>query len=307
MKDEELKNSDTDINTEAKSDTISEDNSNVISDGDADTHGEKAASSGEDTHNEDSSDSKDAPRGEDNLELHNMKFKERMRAKRAKLANNMEDMTKRERIFYILSYYKWYIIAAIVVVICAITIPATIYKNSRPVAISYAIVNCPSPDNINTDFVDDYRDSFGLYGAYQVKSNKTLHLNKETYLTEYAQSQGTSDYTEFPMLCFNGYYDIIITDDVGAVYCGMQEIIFPLKAYLPADIYSQIEDRVFETENHDGEVVPFAIDISDTEFAKKLNLGYENVYIGFPGTTSENYKNAKRMIKYILDIDITIE
>lgn len=241
---------------------------------------------------------------EDNLELHTMKFRERIKAKRAKLAKNMEGMSKSERAFYIISYYKWKIIAFIAILVCAIVIPVTIYEKSRPIAISYAIVNCTSPADINTDFVDDYMDYFGLTGNYQVRSDKELHLDKETYLEEYARSQGNSSYTEFPMMCFNGYYDIIITNKTGAVYCGMQEIMFPLKSYLPADIYSQIEDRVFETENHDGETEPFAIDISDTEFAKNLNLGYDDVYIGFPGTTEANYTNAKRMLNYILGVEI---
>lgn len=85
------------------------------------------------------------------------------------------------------------------------------------------------------------------------------------------------------------------------------EITYPLKKYLPADIYTLVEDRVVETAGYDGSVVPFAIDISDTDFAKSLNLGYDDVYIGFPGNTDQNYKNAKRMLKYILNLDIDTE
>lgn len=240
---------------------------------------------------------------EDNLELHSMSFKERIKAKQNKLKRNMEGMSPKEKSFYILSYYKWQIITAIVVIVCAIALPVTIYRNTRPVAIAYVIVNCDAPEIINENFVDDYREFFGLQGNYQVRSDTSIHLDKDTYLEEFAQNRNDSVYTEFPMMCFNGFYDIIITDDVGAIYCGMQEIMCPLRNYLPADLYSQIEDRIFETENHDGDVVPFAIDISDTEFAKNLNLGYDKVYIGFPGTTEENYVNAKRMLKYILGVE----
>lgn len=243
---------------------------------------------------------------EDNLELHNLRFFERQRAKRAKLKENMKDMTRGQKFGYILSYYKGKIILGLILLAICIALPVTIYKKSRPVAISYCIVNAAEPDAVNTDFVDDYRTMFGLTGAYQVHNDLTVHLDKETYLQE-SQGSSASIYTELPMLCFNGYYDIMILDEKGLEYCAMQEIIYPLKNYLPADIYSLVEDRLCEAEDHDGVSVPFAIDISDTDFAKHLNLGYDKVYLGFPGNSERNYVNAKRMIKYILHLDIDTE
>ena len=243
---------------------------------------------------------------EDNLELHNLRFFERQRAKRAKLKENMKDMTRGQKFGYILSYYKGKIILGLILLAICIALPVTIYKKSRPVAISYCIVNAAEPDAVNTDFVDDYRTMFGLTGAYQVHNDLTVHLDKETYLQE-SQGSSASVYTELPMLCFNGYYDIMILDEKGLEYCAMQEIIYPLKNYLPADIYSLVEDRLSEAEDHDGVSVPFAIDISDTEFAKHLNLGYDKVYLGFPGNSERNYINSKRMIKYALHLDIDTE
>ena len=109
------------------------------------------------------------------------------------------------------------------------------------------------------------------------------------------------------MLCFNGFYDVMIMDEKGLEYCAMQEIIYPLRNYLPAEIYSAVESRICTADDHDGVNVPFAIDISDTDFAKGLNLGYDKVYLGFPGNTERNYVNAKRMLKFILHLDIDTE
>lgn len=244
---------------------------------------------------------------EDNLELHSLSFRERQRARRQRLKNHMEGMTAGQKAGYILSYYKGKIILAIILLAVCIALPVTIYKKSRPVALSYCIVNSPEPSAVDTSFVDEYLDFYNLNGAYQIHNDLTVHLDKDTYLEEYSQNSSASVYTELPMLCFNGYYDIMIMDEKGLEYCAMQEIIYPLKTYLPADIYSQISDRICTADDNDGVTVPFAIDISDTDFAKGLNLGYDKVYLGFPGNTEQNYINAKRMVKFILHLDIDTE
>lgn len=244
---------------------------------------------------------------EDNLELHSLNFRERQRAKRQKLKDNMNGMTKGQKVGYILYYYKGKIIIGFILLAICIAIPVTIYKKSRPVALSYCIVNAEDSDAVNTSFIDDYLNFYDMHGAYQIHKDTTVHLDKDTYLQEYAQNSSASIYTELPMLCFNGYYDVIIMDEKGLSYCAMQEIIYPLKNYLPAEIYNLIKDRTYEAADNDGFVVPFAIDISDTDFAKSLNLGYDKVYIGFPGNTERNYINAKRILKYIFRFDIDTE
>ena len=241
---------------------------------------------------------------EDNLELQALPFRERQKAKRERLKKHMEGMTGQEKFLYLASYYKWKALITISVIIIAISISITIYNNKRPVALAYAILNCESPENINADFLDDYREQFGLTDGYRVTELTDIYLDKESFLQVAAQTSNSS-YSEFPMMCYNGMYDIVISDEAGTVYCGMQEIVTPLEAYFPADIYSMIDkERIFETENYEGEVVPFAIDISDTEFAKSLNLSYDTVYLSFPGSTEANYKNSKRILEYILGIDV---
>ena len=255
----------------------------------------------------DSKDAKPTVNTEDNLELHSLSFRDRQRAKRARLKEHMDGMSKGQKFGYILSYYKGKIILGLILLAICIAIPVTIYKKSRPVALSYCIVNAPEPSAVDTSFVDEYLDFYNLNGAYQLESDVTVHLDKDAYLEEYSQNSSASIYTELPMLCFNGYYDVMIMDEKGLEYCAMQEIIYPLRNYLPAEIYSEVESRICSADDNDGVNVPFAIDISDTDFAKGLKLGYDKVYLGFPGNTERNYINAKRMLKFILHLDIDTE
>ena len=212
-----------------------------------------------------SKDTKPTVNTEDNLELHSLSFRDRQRAKRARIKEHMEGMTKGQKFGYILSYYKGRIILGLVLLAICIAIPVTIYKKSRPVALSYCIVNSPEPSAVDTSFVDEYLDFYNLNGAYQLESDVTVHLDKDTYLEEYSQNSSASVYTELPMLCFNGFYDVMIMDEKGLEYCAMQEIIYPLRNYLPAEIYSEVESRICTADDNDGVNVPFAIDISDTD------------------------------------------
>lgn len=244
--------------------------------------------------------------GEDSLELHSMKFKERMQAKRQKLKDNLSTMSKKEQISYILFYYKWTFIAVAIALICGISLFLTIYKNTRPSALSYAVLNISNPMELNTDFEDDYLAYYDFPKGYQIILDAQRHLNKESYLKVLNSGEDSADYSGFPALCFNGRFDVVITDEAGAEYCSMQEIFNPLQSYFPADIYPLLEDRIYEAANNEDIIMPFAIDISDTEFARSLNLDYDTVYLGFPGTTDQNYQHAKLFLKYILDLDIEV-
>ena len=78
---------------------------------------------------------------EDNLELHSLPFRVRQRARHQRLKDHMEGMATGQKAGYILSYYKGKIILAIIILAVCIALPVTIYKKSRPVALSYCIVN----------------------------------------------------------------------------------------------------------------------------------------------------------------------
>ena len=260
----------------------------------------------EETEEDNEAEKEDKEAAEDNLEMRLLPFRERMKAKRAKLKKTLSSMSKKEQFSYILFYYKWTFLAITIAIVCVVSITLTIYKNTRPFALSYAVLNISNPMDLNRDFEAEYIDYYGFPKKYQINLDAQRHLDKETYLKVLNSGQDSADYTGFPALCFNGRFDVVVTDEKGAEYCSMQEIFNPLQSYFPADIYPLLEDRIYEAANNDDVVMPFAIDISDTAFAKSLNTGYEKVYLGFPGTTDENYQHAKLFLKFVLGLDIEV-
>ena len=297
MKDEEIK----------KPQTVAEEPSAVSKAKEADTNTDQVEITEEG--NDETSENKDAKdqeskawTGEDRLEAVGLSRREKRRYKREKYKKTVEGMTRNQKISYFLTYNKWPVIFSVTATVLIFLLGVTVYKNSRPVALSYVIVNAADPQAVDTSFKKDYCARFGMERGYQFHEQLNVSLDLDTYHAKFGELANNSDYTSVPMRAYNGYYDVMIMDEKGAEYCAYQDIIHPIKSYLPADILAQVEDRALMLPNYYKDVVPMAIDISDTEFAKSLNLGYDKVYLGFPGTTEENYENAKRLLIYTLGI-----
>ncbi len=247
---------------------------------------------------------------EDNLELHNMKFMERMRAKKERYKKNTEGMSAGQKLGYFVYYYKGRVFLTITLIFLAIAVPVTIYNKTRPVAISYAIINCSNPKDVNDSLFEDYRNSYTFKEPNQIVEDKDVKLDPDEYDESVLHSANNTDYAQFPMLCHNNYYDIIFTDRTGMEFLSTNSVVLTLEAGLPTDLYSLIEDqyasRIYESPNYNGDPVPYAINITGTDFAKELNLGYEPIYICFPGNDERNISNAKKMVDYIFNLGLDL-
>lgn len=245
---------------------------------------------------------------EDNLEIRKMKFKDRTKAKLARLKKNMEGMSKKEKAKYIIYYYKWHFIIGALLLFLLISVPLTIYKNTRPVAISYVVINSPNYLQINTDAFLDYKEYYDFDKSDRILGITSINISLETYDENY--NADDPSYSTFPMNCYDNFYDVIFTDRAGLEYCSSTNLIYPIEDILTKDvediIFEEYPDLVVTAKNYADIDVPYAIDISDTDFAKSLNLGYEEIFICFPGSEERNIVNTKKMINYIFNFNLEI-
>lgn len=247
---------------------------------------------------------------EDNLELRRMRFKDRLRAKSERFKENTEDMSTWGKFKYFVYYYKWHVILTGLAIFLAISIPTSIIKNNRPVSISYAVVNSPAPEQIKEKLFNDYAKHYNIADGYQIRNNLYVTLSQKGYEENMGQQEGNSSYTQFPTLCYNDYYDIILTDKSGLEYCTSTSLVQPLEDRLYDDIYTELKEKypniMITSPDYEGKQVEFALDVSHTQFIKDLNVGYEQVYICFPGDSEQNIISIRRFLKYIFDLDIEI-
>ncbi len=236
---------------------------------------------------------------DDRLEQRGLSRKEKRKYKKEKLQETMEGMSPSEKRKYLLYYYKEVIIIALAIIASAAVIGRTIYRNSRPITISYVVVNCVNQLEFNLDAVEDYAKAIGKYDGCQVKGDTNVKILKDEYTQSYEDNANSQIYINFTTMATSDYYDVVFTNYEGAVYCGGMDIFYPLDKYLDKETYNKIKDRIVKIDNMAGQPAELAIDISDTEFAKSLNVGYDDIYIGFPGDQERNHVAVKDLLDYL--------
>ncbi len=236
---------------------------------------------------------------DDRLEEHSMSRKQRRAYKKQKLLETTEGMSDSEKRKYLLYYYKERIIFAVIALIAIIVISRTLYKNSRPTVLSYVVINCADQFNFNADAIDQYAKDIGKFDGYQLHGDTNVYAKKEEYSQEYEYNPNSQKYIAFQTMATADYYDVVITNMEGAVYCGNIDIFYPLDTYLDEAHYNKIKDRIVILKNMDQKDSQLAIDVSDVPFIKSLRLGYDDVYIGFAGDTERNHVAVNDFIDYL--------
>ncbi|MCR5102905.1 MAG: hypothetical protein K6B68_00380 [Eubacterium sp.] len=233
------------------------------------------------------------------LDYKQMSRKEKKEYKKQQLEETTKDMTPSEKRKYLLYYYKERIIFVIIAVAIVGFVSKTIYDNSRPITISYCILNCKDPLNFSDEPFNNYAKAIGKFDGCQINGNTSTQIKKEDYGKGYEYNTNSQSYISFTMVATTDYYDIIFTDMDGAEYCGMMDIFYPLDRFLDEEHYNKIKDHIVVLKDSNGKPAEYAIDISDTDFAKTLNTGYSDIYIGFPGDQQRNHDAVNDFIDYL--------
>lgn len=239
---------------------------------------------------------------ENKLELAVMSKKERRAAKKAAYREYTSTMSGKEKVSYFFYCYKWHIIIPICCILLILCYGMAFYKNSRPKALSYAVLNAHEFDK---SFHEDYLSYFNMPENHVVQATAGYIVDYDYYKTNtVSASKDGTDYSTFALTCETGTFDVIIGDGAGIKYCTFVEIVQPLDLYFTEEQYAALEGHIVKFQDSSYTFYPYAIDISDTEFAKRLNLEYSKVYMAFPGVTEENMTNSLRLLEYVFGIEL---
>ena len=254
---------------------------------------------------------------EDWLELSLMSKKERRAKKRSMFKERTADMTGKEKFKYIVYYYKWYFIFAVVAILVFGSLGLVIYRNSRPVSIAAAALNSEDPSSVSSKPLEDFAKANDLDDGHRLVADTYYNVTLEY---ERSNNASTSNASSLALLVQDNYYDVLITDLYGLEYCNYACILFFMDEYFDAETVEKYKDKIYyssdysDTDNAKAAVnaksteilmavgdrsKPIAVDISGTEFAKKMNLGYDDVYICVPGGKDRNKERAKMLLEYI--------
>ena len=233
------------------------------------------------------------------LDLQGLSRKEQRRIKKEQLAETISDMTPFQKFKYLLYFYKELIIVAIIVFAALWFITSNAYRVTRPVTISYSIINCGDSLEFHPEPFTEYAEAIGKGKGYQIKGDSNVVITGEENSGKYEANINGEIFVNFMNLVGSDYYDVLFTDDVAAKFCTNVDVFTPLNEYLDADTYNLVKDHIVTFKDSKGNTIEAVVDVSDTAFAKSLNVGYDKVYIGFPGKQERNHQAVKEFLEYL--------
>lgn len=239
------------------------------------------------------------------LDYRYMSRKERRAYRRAELDRYTEGMNRRQRIGYFFTCHQWKILMSLMVIVSVSIISYAVYRQTRPVAISYGIINSTDPYSTDDSVFDDYKAYYGIDKTEKLRAVTNLYYDLSTWEEDY--NENAAEYSSFPLLCGENMYDILITDRTGLECCSYINLIYPLDTLgsgLTELFEGELADYVITAKDSADHISAYAVDISGTEFAERLNIGYDDVYLCFPGNSDENQENVRKLLNYIFELGL---
>ena len=233
------------------------------------------------------------------LDLHGLSRKEQRQIKKQQLAETIADMTPSQKCKYLLYFYKERILVTVIIIAALWFITSNAYRVTRPVTISYSVINCGDSLEFNSEPFNEYAEAIGKRKGYQIKGDSNVVITGTENTGEYKANINGEIFVNFMNLVGADYYDVLFADDTAANYLTSANVFTPLNEYLDADTYALVKDHIVTYKDMNGNIIEAAVDVSDTAFAKSLKTGYNKVYIGFPGKKERNHQAVKEFLEYI--------
>lgn len=243
---------------------------------------------------------------ENALEMSSMSAKERRAYKKELRSKRLEAMEGKEKRRYIIQYYKWYFIGAVAAVFLCYVFGRTIYTATLPTELMVAVTN----DGTNAVCEQYIPDAFRKY--YQLGKKNTIQIFDNLTIEDAddvtIQESTLTDYEKIIVYISSDRLDAIIGNEDTLNYYKSTGDIAMVDQCMDEDLYQEIKDHIVKVTDdtqymNDGKPYAAAIDISDTEFAKKCQFSYDTVYLMIPNNRYVNNEATMRLIRMIFGIE----
>lgn len=218
-----------------------------------------------------------------------MKIKETLQTE----AEKLRSMSKKDRIWYIWEYYKFHILGILLAFIMLFNIGAALYRSTFDTVLHCYFLNSQSPE-LNLASAEE---GFASYAGLNEKQLLTL----ESGSASFDASAGELEYAvlaKITALVMSHDLDIIIGDTASANHYASLNGFADLETILPEDLSARLKDRFYYAKDMDGAEFAFAIDLSDTEFARRTGLLQDSPLLSVIAG-SERKEMATAFIRYI--------
>lgn len=236
-----------------------------------------------------------APRGKyRNCEDMAMNLKEEAKREKKKLSQ----MSWSDRIWYIWEYYKFHILAVLLIIGLFSTIGTILYRKTFTTRLTFAIVNDHSGGASSTEQLKaDLHQALG-YGPKDV-----IEFNEGLYAAFDQNSASQYAYAtmmKITALAASGSLDIMIADQSAIDHYAQSDAFLDLRQLLPDDLYKELEENgaIYSAPDESGQTIPLAVSLENTNFEEVTGISMDPPYLGVISGSSHT-EDVLRTIRYL--------
>lgn len=206
----------------------------------------------------------------------------------------LRSMSRSDRLWYIGAYYKFHIAAVIIGLFLIHIVVTSLYSKTFTTSLYCMIVNSRSETDFNTELLEhDFSEYLGLGKKEQIITEPTF-ISYDEHATQFSYAA----MAKISALVSARDLDIIIGDQETIDHYASMEAFLDLKEGLSPEIFSLVQDRLYQTEGADGAIHAFAVDLSGTAFTAASNLTQTPPLLAIISNT-EQKDNSEALLRYI--------
>ena len=221
-----------------------------------------------------------------------MNLKEEAKREKKKLSQ----MSWSDRIWYIWEYYKFHILAVLLIIGLFSTIGTILYRKTFTTRLTFAIVNDHSGGASSTEQLKaDLHQALGYGPKDVIEFNEGLYAAfDQSSASQYAYAS----IMKLTALAASGDLDILITDLPVLEHYNQTQAFQDLSRLLPSGLYERAEESLLFLPDAQGNPVPVALSLADTSLPALTGISMDPPYLAVMAGSGRT-EAVLQMIQYL--------
>ena len=221
-----------------------------------------------------------------------MSIREEAENERQKLKN----MSWKDRAWYVWEYYKFHLLAVILVIGVLSTIGTMIYRQTFTTRLSVAIINDRSAGASSSALLEsELREYLGCGKKDLIEINESLMVD---FNEESTSQYGYATLAKISALVASKSLDVVIGDQSAIDHYETVSAYQNLEELLSPELYERVKDHIYRAKDGEGNLTPVALSLEDTALGEKTGIIMDPPYLAVI-QGSPHKEAALQMIEYL--------
>lgn len=207
-------------------------------------------------------------------------------------------MPAKDRLWYIKEYYKFHILAFIIIIWLIAVLGRTFYAGTFNSVFSCMIINDSSNGESDISYIEEgFSDylSLGRKETISIESGLSISFGDDASEFSYASM------AKLAARVADNDLDTLITDSPVIEHFAASGGLYDLEKLLPADLLAVLKDRLFYSVNETGEPYACGIYLDSTPLCEKTGLKFDSPLLGII-VNSNNTDNSIKFLRYLFEV-----